>query len=343
MEATMFGRIRQTLLQQQQGLWSWLRTTPPSKKQIRLGSMPETAAHKHLQVLEEALEKTVDQTLGICEVCHDYVEPRRLEMDYTACVCLDHFSGEEKRMLEFELELSQKVQQALLPQAVPDIPGLDVAAFSQPAQIVGGDYFDFCRFRDEAHGLLIADVMGKGMSASMLMASLQSSLRILVPDSRSPAEVLRRINHLFCHNIHLTKFVTLFLAHFDPETFTLTYASAGHNPPLLLRQGTNGREPLSWLMPTGPAIGLVEEFQIQEETITLLPGDILLLYTDGVTEAMNLREEEFGTERLATFIQHEAHLPAKEMIRSLRAWLRDFTQEQPLADDTTIVVFKVEQ
>jgi sigma-B regulation protein RsbU (phosphoserine phosphatase) len=173
------------------------------------------------------------------------------------------------------------------------------------------------------------------------MASLQTSLRILMPDHAGPAEVLQRLNHLFCHNIQLTKFVTLFLARFEPDTYHLAYASAGHNPPLLFRPGNNGRGSVTWLMPTGPAIGLVEAFQIAEESISLLPGDTLLLYTDGVTEAMNPQQEEFGTDRLAAFLQQEAHLPANILIRELRAHLRAFTQGQPLADDTTIVVGKV--
>lgn len=341
MEATVFSRIRQNLWQQQQGLLDWFRTTPPSKKRVRLGPASEEAAQNHLQVLETALEKAGDKTLGLCEVCHDYVETSRLEMDYTACVCIDHLTGEEKRLLEFELEMSQKVQKALLPQQAPEIPGLEIAAFSQPAQMVGGDYFDFCRFRDEAHGLVIADVMGKGMPASLLMASLQTSLRILMPENDGPAEVLRRLNHLFCHNIQLTKFVTLFLARFEPETYRLTYASAGHNPPLLFRQAASGPDPSVWLMPTGPAIGLVEAFEIEEQTVTLRPGDTLLLYTDGVTEAMNLQEEEFGMERLAAFLRREIHLPPSLVIRELRAHLREFTQDRPLADDTTILVGKV--
>ena len=342
MEATVFDRIRQNLLQQRWGLMNWLRTTPAQKKKIHLGPEPEAAAQKHLQILETALEKTEDQSLGMCEVCDDYIEPSLLEMDYTACVCLSHFSPEERSQLEDDLELSQKVQKALLPQQAPEIPGLDVAAFSQPAQIVGGDYFDFCRFQDDAHGLVIADVMGKGMSASLLMASLQASLRILVPENCSPAEVVNRLNHIFCHNIHLTKFVTMFLGRFDPRTYTLTYSNAGHNPPLLFHQEANSGEPVCWLMPTGPAIGLVEEFRVEEQTVTLRPGDILLLYTDGVTEAMNLEEEEFGTERLAAFLRQSANLSPAELVRELRTRLRDFTNGQPLADDTTVVVCKVE-
>ena len=256
MDTTIFQRVRGSLLEQRQNLTDWLANTPAWKRQIRLGPADEQAVQAHLQVLDTVIEKTDDQTLGLCLVCHDYIEPSRLEMDYTCCVCLDHLSPAEQDRLEFDLELSSKVQQALLPQQAPDIPGLEVAAFSRPAHIVGGDYFDFFRFRDEAHGLVIGDVAGKGMSASLLMASLQASLRTLAPDYDSPAEVVRRLNLLFCHNIQLTKFVTLFLARFDPQTRRLTYCNAGHNPPLLVRARSNGQEPLTWLLPTGAAIGL---------------------------------------------------------------------------------------
>jgi sigma-B regulation protein RsbU (phosphoserine phosphatase) len=191
--------------------------------------------------------------------------------------------------------------------------------------------------------LAIGDVAGKGMSASLLMASLQASLRTLAPEHGSPAEVAQRLNSLFVHNIHLTTFVTLFLGRLDPRTRTLTYCNAGHNPPLLYRAQTNGREPLTWLRPTGAAIGLIEEAQFTAETITLLPGDVLLFYTDGVTEAENPQEEQFGSERLAEVVQQEADLSAAELIRELRYRLQEFANGQPLADDTTIVVCKIDR
>jgi len=111
-------------------------------------------------------------------------------MDYACRICIDHLTGDERSLLESDLELSQKVQQALLPNELPGIPGLDIAAFSQPARMVGGDYFDFFTFRDGSPGFVIADVMGKGMAASLLMASFQASLRIIAPECDHPHEVL---------------------------------------------------------------------------------------------------------------------------------------------------------
>jgi sigma-B regulation protein RsbU (phosphoserine phosphatase) len=340
MDTNIFQRIRVSVLEQRQNLTGWLANTPTWKKQIRLGPADEGAIRSHLQVLETAIEKSESQTLGLCDVCHDYIEPSRLEMDYTSCVCLDHLSAAERDQLEFELELSSKVQQALLPQQIPAIPGLELAAFSRPAQIVGGDYFDFFRFRDGAHGLVIGDVAGKGMSASLLMAGLQASLRTLAPDYDSPVEVVRRLNSLFCHNIHLTSFVTLFVARFDPQTQRLIYCNAGHNPPLLFRPRPNGGAPLAWLNPTGAAIGLVEEFHFEEESISLVPDDMLLLYTDGVTEAINPQEEEFGQERLAELVRQGASGSTQELIQVVRQGLQEFTHGQPPLDDTTMVAGK---
>jgi sigma-B regulation protein RsbU (phosphoserine phosphatase) len=337
MDTKILQRFRENLLQQRQNLLDWLRNTPTEKRRIHLGPAGEPEAKTHLDVLESALAKADDKTLGLCEVCHEYVETDRLEMDFTACVCIDHYSAEQKRRLESELELSHKLQKALLPQQLPEVPGLQIAAFSQPAEIVGGDYFDFFRFQDNTHGLAIADVMGKGVPASMLMASLQAALRILGPENDSPATVAQRLNGLFCHNIHLIKFISLFIGSFEPATRALKYCNAGHNPPLLLR--CNGK--IQWLQPTGAAIGLAESFNFKTETLILSPGDVFVLYTDGVTEAMNAAREEFGEHRLAELVRQKAGLHPQDLIKELRLSLREFVGGIKIADDVTIVMSKV--
>ena len=341
MEAKVFEHFRLNLVAKRQALTDWLSTAPARKKQMRLGPADEGGLQAHLDVIDTAIEKSATETLGLCTVCHEYVETGRLEMDYTCCVCIDHLSEEEKRGLENELELSQTVQKGLLPQQLPDIPGLELAVFSRPAQIVSGDYFDFFVFGDGTHGLAIADVAGKGVSASLVMASVQTALRALAPASRSPSDVLRRMNHLFCHNIQFTTFVTVFLASFDQRTHVLTYGNAGHNPPLIFRNAGGAGDPITWLRPTGAAIGLVEEAQYSVERTRLSPGDILLLYTDGVTEAINRHDEEFGEERLAELVRRESGSSATELVRALRGAIEAFSDGRPLADDTTIVACKL--
>jgi phosphoserine phosphatase RsbU/P len=342
MDTKVFERFRESLQEQRQNIEDWLEQAPLEEKQVRLGPSNENAVKEHLEVLNTAVAKAEEKTLGLCTVCDDYVEMSRLEVDYTASICIDHFTPDQRRKLESELELSQKVQKALLPQQVPEMPGLEVAAFSQPARIVGGDYFDFFRFKDQSPGLVIADVMGKGVAASLLMASLQASLRILVTEAECPGDVAKRLNHLFCHNINLTKFVTLFLTRYEPDSRTLNYCNAGHNPPLLFRKNSPAAESVTWLQPTGAAIGLVEDFQFEASNVTLSPGDLLLLYTDGVTEARNTSGEEFETDRLADIVKSNSDSSARELVAALRRALQEFTNGQALEDDTTIVAVRVE-
>ena len=149
------------------------------------------------------------------------------------------------------------------------------------------------------------------------------------------------MNHLFCHNIQFTTFVTVFLGSFDQRAHTLTYGNAGHNPPLVFRNGAGAGDPVAWLRPTGAAIGLVEEAQFGVERTGLFPGDTLLLYTDGVTEATNRQNEEFGEERLAELVRRESGSSAKALVRGLRGALEAFSDGRPLSDDTTIIACKV--
>ena len=293
----------------------------------------------HLHVIDESLQKLEEGTLGVCTVCNGIVDERLLQMDYTASVCLDHYSAQERRQLEDELELSQVIQRALLPQRVPDMTGFDIAGYSRPAQIIGGDYFDFLRFNDGAHGFVVADVSGKGVSAGILMTSLQTAFHTIVPETNSPLEVLEKINRLYIHNIKFTTFVTIFFAKIDPGTCTLIYANAGHNPALLYHSRNKKHE---WLKRTGIAIGLMEGFDVRSESLQLKSGDILVFYTDGVTEVMSPQRELFERDRLADVIAQNEGSPADELIQKILQSLNEFAQGSPLADDATLVVCKVQ-
>jgi sigma-B regulation protein RsbU (phosphoserine phosphatase) len=329
-------QFQDSLLEKRDNLSEWLYKTPERMRQVCLGTADETVVQSQLDNLDTAVEKATEGILGICTVCSDFIETRLLEMDYTTSVCLDHLSIEEKRSLEMELELAQTVQRSLLPQQVPETSLLETAAFSRPAQIVGGDYFDFFRFQDGTHGIALGDVAGHGVSASLHMASIQALLRTLIPTSTTPHEVVGHVNRLLIHNLRFTNFVALFLAAFDPETYTLTYCNAGHTPPLLL---TKGR--VMWLSPTGAAIGLVEDMPYRLETLELQPGDVLLLCTDGVTEAENTAGEQFGAERLAAAAQGLRFSSARDLVQGMRQTLEAYTAGQPLVDDVTIVACKV--
>ena len=337
MVTELYERIQEGLEEKQKEITEFLETAPEPEKDLCLGS-DEGCIENHLHVIETSLERIDDQTLGVCVVCHGYVDAQLLEMDYTAAVCLDHYSDEERRRLESELELSQVVQRALLPQRIPDIRGVELAAFSRPSEIIGGDYFDFFQFRDGTHGLVIADVSGHGVAAGMLMSGLQTAIRTMAPDTDSPAEILERINRFYIHNIHFTTFVTVFLARFDPVTLTLTYVNAGHNPPAVRRRE---RAEILWLRPTAPAIGLAEDFHARMELIGFAGGDSLLLYTDGVTEVLNISNEQFGQERLAELVHQYADRTAPDLLQAVRQAVSAFGGNRPLVDDVTMVALKI--
>ena len=337
MVTELYERIQEGLEEKQKEITEFLETAPEVERDLCLGN-DEDCIETHLHVIETSLEKIDEHTLGVCVVCHGYVDAQLLEMDYTAAVCLDHYSDDERRRLESELELSQVVQRALLPQRIPDIRGVELAAFSRPSEIIGGDYFDFFQFRDGTHGLVIADVSGHGVAAGMLMSSLQTAIRTMAPDTDSPAEILERINRFYIHNIHFTTFVTVFLARFDPVTLTLTYVNAGHNPPAVRRRA---RAEISWLRPTAPAVGLAEEFHARMETIGFSEGDSLLLYTDGVTEVLDISNEQFGQERLAELVHQHADRAAPDLLQAIRQAVSAFGGNRPLVDDVTMVALKI--
>jgi sigma-B regulation protein RsbU (phosphoserine phosphatase) len=337
MVTELYERIQEGLEEKQKEITGFLETAPETEKDVCQGN-DEGCIETHLHVIETSLEKLDDHTLGVCVVCHGIVDAQLLEMDYTAAVCLDHYSDEERRRLESELELSQVVQRALLPQRMPEIRGVELAAFSRPSEIIGGDYFDFFQFRDGTHGLVIADVSGHGVAAGMLMSSLQTAIRTMAPETDSPAEILERINRFYIHNIHFTTFVTVFLARFDPATLTLTYVNAGHNPPAVRRRE---RSEILWLKPTAPAIGLAEDFRARMESIGFTEGDSLLLYTDGVTEVVNISNEQFGQERLAELVHQHADRPASDLLQAVRRAVSTFGGDRPLADDVTMVALRI--
>jgi sigma-B regulation protein RsbU (phosphoserine phosphatase) len=173
------------------------------------------------------------------------------------------------------------------------------------------------------------------------MASMQALLRTLVPINKSPADVVRQVHKLFIHNIRFETFVTFFIGAFDSSTKTLTFSNAGHLPPLVLHKNKGKEDSVEMLRPTGAAIGLVEEAEFAEKTIELHEEDLLVLYTDGVTEVVNLQNQEFGRERLIKLGQQVNNAPVKQVVQEIRQGLEEFSEGKPLADDTTIVICKI--
>jgi sigma-B regulation protein RsbU (phosphoserine phosphatase) len=343
MKTSDFQRIRAGLLLKRDRLQDWMEATSEEVKLEQLASLDDHAVENHIHHLDQAIEAAASESLGLCEVCDDYVETDLLEMDYTACVCLDHLSDRERRDLENELELAQSVQRTLLPQEAPAIPGLEIAAFSRPAQYVGGDYFDFFEFEGGNPGFAIADVAGHGMSASLHMAGIQALLRSLIPANVSPSEVVSKVQHLLSHNFRFNTFITLFLGAYDPTDESFRFCNAGHNPALLSRGNVTSSETEIWLGPTGPALGLLEVAAFRSESVALRSGDTLILYTDGITETWDSDGQvQFGKDRLADLVRQGSRLGARELVREIRTTLEEFTGGSTFEDDVTLLVCKVE-
>jgi sigma-B regulation protein RsbU (phosphoserine phosphatase) len=340
MQIAILDQVRASILEKRSAISQWLSRTPTAKA-VTLGPVPEAAVTTHLENLDDYISRADSGDLGRCTVCHEFVDTKRLIADYTANVCLDHLSEEEASGLERELRLAQVVQKALLPSEAPELPGVQVAAFTRPAQIIGGDYFDFLAYEPGDVGWAVGDVAGHGVSASLHMAGLQALCRAIIPTSLGPAQAAQRIQRLFVHNSRYITFVSLFLAAYTPSSRTLTYVNAGHNPPLWL-QSDAGRAPVArWLQPTGAAIGLVEEGHFGEERLSLHQGDLLVMYTDGVVEATNVDGIPFGSDRLVEAAADLRLTSPGEVVQAITQALEGFIGGRDLADDVTLVVARV--
>ncbi|MGQ9852868.1 MAG: GAF domain-containing SpoIIE family protein phosphatase [Candidatus Oleimicrobiaceae bacterium] len=243
----------------------------------------------------------------------------------------------EKQRMEEELAIARQIQQRLLPAHTPTLPGFDVAGINISSREVGGDYYDWLVFDERHCALAIADVSGKGAPAALLMANLQASLRALAAAHGDVAEMVKRINNLVHASTDLSKFITLFYAELDVEEKRLAYCNAGHNPPFLLRAD----DTVETLDKGGLILGMMRDVPFEVAPVTLRPGDVLLMYTDGVSEALNGAEEEFGEQRLLAALRQFRTLPAAELVSRIYTRLREFAGEMPQSDDITMVALRV--
>jgi serine phosphatase RsbU (regulator of sigma subunit)/putative methionine-R-sulfoxide reductase with GAF domain len=244
----------------------------------------------------------------------------------------------ERDRIEQELDVARSIQASLIPQHPPAIPSSSVATYWQAARQVSGDFFDFMSLAEGRWGIAIADVADKGVPAALFMALSRTILRTVAFNRLSPAAVLERTNQLIFGDTTSDLFVTVFYAVWDPDSKTLTYASGGHNPPVLIRQDGS----ISLLSAKGIALGVLEDIEVAQEQIELSAGDLIVFYTDGVTEAMNEDYDEFGMERLC-MVAREAHLgDASAVVEAITAAVADHAGDTPQFDDITLVVMKYE-
>lgn len=241
---------------------------------------------------------------------------------------------EAERAMAKEMEQAAQIQRAMLPSSPPMVAGLDIAGKTTACRTVGGDYYDFLEFPDGRVGMLVGDVAGKGMPASLLMSSLQARVHVLFEEADDLARKLGRLNKAVCAKCPDNRFITFFMSVVDPATGELVYANAGHNPPLMVR-ATGGFDRLSG---GGVILGVLPQATYQESRACMEPGDVLVLFSDGVTEAADPLDEDFGEERLAALVASMRGRPAGEIVEAIDGAVARFTQGAPAADDITVVV-----
>jgi len=247
-----------------------------------------------------------------------------------------HESEQALLRVREEMRLAGQIQADLLPKVFPDLPGYDIAGRTLPAQEVGGDYFDFIRMDDQRICICLGDVSGKGLPASLLMANVQAMLRSQSILHAPPQLCMQRANTLLLQSTSPEKFVTLFYGVLDLAHHTLTYVNAGHELPYLF---TAASEPIR-LAAGGPPLGVIDRTPYDEQSVPMQPGDLLVVYSDGVTEAMNAGQVQFGGSRLDALLPGWRNAPASAIIERIIDAVRQHAAGTPQHDDITLVVVK---
>jgi sigma-B regulation protein RsbU (phosphoserine phosphatase) len=332
----------------------WVRTAPP---QSRASRARESSVLRRLDVRLLVQVNARERLTGVLAL-----GPRALNLPYTADekLLLLTVAGQlalvvensrllermvEEERLRRELLMAAEVQQRLFPESPPRSDAIELAGYCQPARKVGGDYYDFFDFGGGQTGLVVADVAGKGISAALLMSTLQASLRARVADGHPDAaslcelsELVSTLNRLLCQSTGPASYVTFFYAQFDARASALGYVNAGHNPPLLLRKDS---EPCQKLDLGGPVLGIFEGCQYEQGSVPMKQGDVFVGYTDGVVEALDARGEEFGERRLRDCVASFSNMAAEEICARVVRRVDEWCADTPQHDDLTLLVLKV--
>jgi serine phosphatase RsbU (regulator of sigma subunit)/pSer/pThr/pTyr-binding forkhead associated (FHA) protein len=239
-----------------------------------------------------------------------------------------------RQLLARDLEQAAEIQKSFLPGVAPVVRGLDLGGHNAACRTVGGDYYDFFTYGQSRVAMVLGDVSGKGMPASLLMMGLQARVQVLIEEPKNLAEVMTKLNRITSANCPANRFISLFFCILDGDTGELTFCNAGHNPPLIIR--ADG----SWapIKGGGPVIGILPSIEYQEYKLKLDEGDTLVIYSDGVTEAADLQSEEFEVERLAEAVAKSRHLPARTIVDVVNRAVAEFTGAAPQSDDITLIV-----
>ena len=304
---------------------------------------------QHIRTLMAVPLQTRDQIIGII-----YVDSPSLLREFTkddlnlltvmanvAAIRIEHTRLAEiehaRQLLARDLEQAAEIQRRFLPAAAPRVSQLDLAGHNAPCRTVGGDYFDFFSYENGRVAMVLGDVSGKGMPASLLMMGLQARVQVLIEEPRSLAEVMTRLNRITSANCPAGRFISLFFCIVDGGSGEVTYCNAGHNPPLLIR-GSGEMGTYEELTGGGPILGILGAVEYQEYRAKMEPGDVLVIYSDGVTEAANPASEDFGVELLARTVWVNRERSSAEIIAAVNAALTAYTGSAPPADDITMIL-----
>jgi phosphoserine phosphatase RsbU/P len=304
---------------------------------------------QHIRTLMAVPLQTRDQIIGIV-----YVDSPSLLREFTkndlnlltvlanvAAIRIEHTRlaqiEQTKQLMARDLEQAAEIQRRFLPASAPHVAQLDLAGHNAPCRTVGGDYFDFFPYGNGRVGMVLGDVSGKGMPASLLMMGLQARVQVLIDEPRSLAEVMTKLNRITSANCPANRFISLFFCLVDGQLGEVSYCNAGHNPPLLIRAaGLHGHS--QELAGGGPILGILATADYQEHRVKLEPGDILVIYSDGVTEAANAEGEDFGVERLVRTVSANRERSAAEILDAVNRALAEYTGAAAQSDDITMIV-----
>jgi phosphoserine phosphatase RsbU/P len=245
----------------------------------------------------------------------------------------------EKQRMQEELHVAQQIQQSLLPRGGLQAPGLDVFGLSLPCDETSGDYFDYIRRSGGRLGLVVGDVSGHGIGAALLMSTARALLRAFAATEASPSELVTRLNRFLSEDIETGRFMTLFYGEISLRERQMSYVRAGHNEPIVYRRD---RDVFDELAEGGVALAVIDDFEFTATgPVAFGKGDVAVLYTDGIVEAMNAAREPYGLERIKDIVRRHRDLTAKEIVAKIRQAVRDHTGSDAREDDLTLVVAKV--
>jgi phosphoserine phosphatase RsbU/P len=315
--------IREQLLFRRERLQAAIPAAPTQTRLFRL-----------LEEVDAALTRLDDGTFGLCATCHDPIESERLAADPLVQYCLDHLTPDQHRALQMDLDLASHIQRGFLPERSVNTAGWEVHYHYEPAHAVSGDYCDVLRAGPNGLFFFVGDVSGKGVSASILMAQLHAIFRSLASDSLPIDELVARANRIFCESTLAAYYATLVCGRLD-SSGRLELCNAGHCPPLLVRGSA-----VMKIEATGLPVGLFCSGHYSAKILQLSAGDTLFLYTDGLSEARNHADIEYGEERLAEFLLGRPELSPREVTAECLKDLAKHLGGAPKTDDLTIMVLR---